>query len=159
MTCWDLEIPGRPSLVIRDTSWTNGERDVVLHRTETLPEMPARLTQLFNRERAGIHPVNADRRRILAYLAVPEDGRDRPRRRRSLTVQELVTACNAAWFAQLLGAAGVRLASPLDPLSGEPGRGEHEIHFDVDDTYTPVLAYVLTRLVPTLRKVGWLAGY
>ncbi|MFC8452696.1 hypothetical protein [Kitasatospora sp. NPDC057223] len=159
-TDWCLEIPGRPPLVIRDTAWTfDDERDVVLRRTEMLPEMPARLTQLFNRERAGIHHVNVDRRRILAYLAVPEDGRERPRRRRSLTVQDLVVACNPAWFAQLLGNPGVSLASPLDPASGEPGRGQHEIHFDADDSFTPVYAYVLTRLVPTLRKIGWLAGF
>ncbi|MBM7088739.1 hypothetical protein JTP67_09315 [Streptomyces sp. S12] len=42
---------------------------------------------------------------------------------------------------------------PADPQNIE--RFQHSVVFEDEDRETPVIAYVLTRLMPTLRHADW----
>ncbi|MEV0691563.1 hypothetical protein [Streptomyces sp. NPDC050388] len=154
-TEWHLEAAGRPRLTIHDTQWDNGERDVVLQQVPLLPEMPAALANLHGRHRAGIVEVTPERRRITAFLSLPQtDGR--PRQKRALTTAQLAEGCGTPLLRELVSRPGVSLDPSLDlakPQDTE--RFQHAFVFQDEDRETPVIAYVLTRLMPTLRHTGW----
>lgn len=154
-TEWHLEAAGRPRLTIHDTRWDGGERDVVLQQLPLLPEMPAALANLHGRHRAGIAEVSTGRRRITAFLSLPQPG-GRPRQKRALTTAQLAEGCGAAFLCQLVARPGVSLTPSFDPKDPQDiERFQHSIVFEDEDRETPVAAYVLTRLMPTLRQTGW----
>lgn len=154
-TEWHLEAAGRPRLTIHDTRWDSGERDVVLQQVPLLPEMPAALANLHGRHRAGITEVSAERRRITAFLSLPQpDGR--PRQKRALTTAQLAEGCGSALLCELVARPGVSLTPSFDPTDPQDTeRFQHAVVFDDEDRETPAIAYVLTRLMPTLRHTGW----
>ncbi|MHC5703935.1 hypothetical protein OTC26_021175 [Streptomyces tirandamycinicus] len=154
-TEWHLEAAGRPRLTIHDTRWDNGERDVVLQQGSLLTEMPAALANLHGRHRAGIAEVSAEQRRIRAFLSLPQpDGR--PRMKRSLTTAQLSAGCGRSLLRQLVARPGVSLTPSFDPADPQDAeRFQHAVVFEDEDRETPFIAYVLTRLMPTLRHTGW----
>ncbi|MEU7566760.1 hypothetical protein AB0A99_12225 [Streptomyces fradiae] len=157
-TEWCLEAAGHPKLTIQDTRWDNGERDVVLQQVPLLPEMPAALANLHGRHRAGIAEAGPGRQRIMAYLSEPQSG-GRPKQKRSLTTAQLAEGCGSALLRELIARPGVSLEPSFDLAKPqETGRFQHAIVFPDEDRETPVIAYVLTRLMPTLRHVGWTAA-
>ncbi|MEU3946541.1 hypothetical protein [Streptomyces sp. NPDC029526] len=152
-----MEAVDRPRLTIHDTRWDGGERDVVLQQVPVLPEMPAALANLHSRHRAGITAVSDERRRITAFLSLPQP-EGRPRQKRALTTAQLAQGCGPTLLCQLLGRPGVSLTPACDPTDPQDiERFQHAITFDDEDQETPVIAYVLTRLMPTLRHTGWAA--
>ncbi|MEU6079367.1 hypothetical protein [Streptomyces sp. NPDC047108] len=157
-TAWRLEVPGRPPLTIHDTRWDNGERDVVLQQPPLLPEMPAALANLHGRHRAGITEIAPGRHRIMAYLSLPQPA-GRPKQKRSLTTAQLAEGCGAEHLRDLVARPGVSL-SPSFALT-EPQdmeKFQHALGFQDEDRETPVIAYVLTRLMPTLKHTDWVPG-
>lgn len=154
-TEWHLEAAGRPRLTIHDTRWDGGERDVVLQQVPLLPEMPAALANLHGRHRAGIVEVSAERRRITAFLSLPQpDGR--PRQKRALTTAQLADGCGRLLLCELVARPGVSLTPSFDPADPQNiERFQHSVVFEDEDRETPVIAYVLTRLMPTLRHTDW----
>jgi hypothetical protein len=163
---WQLALPGRPLLTVHDTRWDNGERDLVLYQPSLVPEMPAPLSNLHNRRRAGIEPaaLRRGRLRIMAWLAVP-GAHDRPSFRKSLTTAALVADCGSDRIRDLTDRPGVSLEAAFDkpdlpPVDiGEPQDFkplQHALCFSEGDDETPVLAFTLFRVIPTLRHIGWL---
>ncbi|MEU3527230.1 hypothetical protein AB0E62_25705 [Streptomyces sp. NPDC038707] len=140
-TEWHLEAVGRPRLTIRDTRRDSGERDVVLQQVPLLPEMPAGLANLHGRHRVGIAEVSAERRRITAFLPLPQpDGR--PRQKRALTTAQLAEACGRALLCELVARPGVSLTPPFDPADPQDiERCQHAVVFEDEDRETPVIAY------------------
>ncbi|MFF6785534.1 hypothetical protein [Streptomyces sp. NPDC012510] len=154
-TEWHLEAAGRPRLTIHDTRWDGGERDVVLQQGALSPEMPVGLANLHGRHRAGITEVSEERRRIMAFLSLPQpDGR--PKQKRALTTAQLAQGCGAPLLCRLVARPGVSLSPSFDPADPQDTECfQHAIVFEDEDRKTPVVVYVLTRLMPTLRQTGW----
>ncbi|WP_340558034.1 hypothetical protein [Streptomyces sp. GSL17-111] len=158
-TEWHLEATGRPRLTIHDTQWDHGERDVVLQQLPLLPEMPANLANLHGRHRAGIVELTPGRWRITAFLSLPQPG-GRPTQKRSLTTAQLAQGCGAARLCALLARPGVSLTPPFDVADPQDTeRFQHAVVFEEDDRETPVMTYVLTRLMPTLRHTAWVPDH
>lgn len=164
---WRLILPGRPQLTLHDTRWDNGERDLVLHQPSVVPEMPALLANLHGRRRAGIEavPAGRGRLRLMAWTVIPRTGSDRAGFKKSLTTAQLATQCGLSLLRTLTSRPGVTLEPAFDredlplvdlehPQDVKPL--QHALYFPVDDDETPVMAYVITRVMPTLRAVGWL---
>ncbi|TKA11919.1 hypothetical protein FCI23_08840 [Actinacidiphila oryziradicis] len=163
---WRLSLPGRPLLTIHDTRWNNGERDLVLYQPAVVPEMPAALSNLHNRRRAGIEPGagRPGRLRIMAWLAWPGP-HDRPFFKKSLTTEKLAISCGLQDLRDLTARPGVTLAPAFDhpdlpstnlehPQDVKPL--QHAVYFPREDNETPVIAFTLFRVIPTLRHIGWL---
>ncbi|MFB7262216.1 hypothetical protein ACFCXH_08630 [Streptomyces nojiriensis] len=164
---WRLALPGRPQLTLHDTRWDNGERDLVLHQPSVVPEMPALLANLHGRRRAGIEaaPAGRGRLRLMSWTVIPRTGSDRAGFKKSLTTAQLAEQCGLSLLRTLTGRPGVTLEPAFDqedlplvdlehPQDVKPL--QHALYFPVDDDETPVMAYVITRVMPTLRAVGWL---
>lgn len=156
-TEWRFEVSGHPQLTIHDTWWDSGARDVVLQQPPLVPEMPAALANLHGRHRAGIIEIAPGRQRITAFLSLPQpDGR--PKQKRALTTAQLAEGCGTELLRELVARPGVSLDPSFDlakPQDTE--RFQHALRFQDEDRETPVIAYVLTRLMPTLRHTGWVA--
>ncbi|MGW2938760.1 hypothetical protein ACWDA7_45010 [Streptomyces sp. NPDC001156] len=152
---WRLELSGRPRLTIHDTRWDGGERDVVLQQPPLVPEMPAALANLHGRHRAGIAGVSPGFQRMMAYLSLPHpDGR--PKQKRALTTAQLAEGCGEDLLREVVARPGVSLVPSFDltkPQDTE--RFQHAVRFQEEDRETPVVVYVLTRLMPILRDTGW----
>ncbi|MFI5523488.1 hypothetical protein [Streptomyces platensis] len=159
---WRVELPGRPLLTIHDTRWDNGERDLVLYQPAVVPEMPAPLSNLHNRRRAGIQAAGGGKLRIMGWVAVPSD---RPRFKKAFTTAAFADVCGLDDLRHLTARPGV----DLDAALGRPhalvvdldrpqdtGSLQHALYFPQDDAETPVVFYILSRIAPTLRHIGWL---
>ncbi|MFJ4548897.1 hypothetical protein ACIP4X_06660 [Streptomyces sp. NPDC088817] len=157
-TEWQFEVPGHPQLTIHDTQWDNGERDVVLQQPPLVPEMPAALANLHGRHRAGITEIAPGILRITAFLSLPQpDGR--PKQKRALTTAQLAEGCGKQLLRELVARPDVSLDPSFDlakPQDTE--KFQHALRFQDEDRETPAIAYVLTRLMPTLRHTGWVAN-
>ncbi|MFE0477022.1 hypothetical protein ACFW2V_36055 [Streptomyces sp. NPDC058947] len=155
---WRLEASGRPSLTIHDTRWDNGERDVVLQQPPLVPEMPATLANLHGRHRAGIAELSPGLQRMMAYLSLPQPV-GRPKQKRALTTAQLAEGCGEELLRELVARPGVSLDPAFDLAKPQDTECfQHTIRFQEEDRETPVVAYVLTRLMPTLRQTGWVPG-
>ncbi|CAL9364996.1 hypothetical protein [Streptomyces sp. enrichment culture] len=163
---WELRVPGHPTLKIHDNHWSNGERDLRLHRPPVMSEMPSALSNLHERLRSGVAPAPGRRElRIMVYPTyVDEHGR--PRFNRSLTTEDLTGRVGLSVLRELTAREGVTLEPahdrpnlPLvdldDPQDEKPL--QHALFFPAEDDETPVLGFVHFRVVPVLRHIGWLA--
>ncbi|MFE5600713.1 hypothetical protein ACFQ8O_16200 [Streptomyces coelicoflavus] len=164
---WELRLPGRPTLKIRDNHWRNGERDLRLHRPPVMPEMPSALSDLHERLRSGVAPTpGRPELRIMVYLTYVDE-RDRPRFNKSLTTWGLTDRVGLLVLRELTAREGVTLEPahdrpnlPLvdleDPQDEKPF--QHALFFPAEDDETPVLGFAQFRVVPVLRHVGWLSS-
>ncbi|MGW6309518.1 hypothetical protein [Streptomyces niveus] len=163
-TVWRVRLAGRPGLTIHDTRWANGERDLVLYQPAVVPEMPAPLSNLHNRRRAGIQPsgLRKGELRIMGWVAVPGD---RPSFKKTFTTADFVDVCGLADLYDLTSRPGVVLDTAFvrpDPVLvdlNEPQKTvsvQHALFFPQNDDVTPVVFFLLSRVAPTLRHIGWL---
>lgn len=92
---------------------------------------------------------------VMAYLSLPQpDGR--PKQKRALTPAQLAEGCGEDLLRELVARPGVSLDPSFDltkPQDTE--RFQHAVRFNGEDQETPVVAYILTRLMPTLRHTCW----
>ncbi|MET8217860.1 hypothetical protein [Streptomyces hirsutus] len=162
---WELHLPGRPTLKIHDNHWSNGERDLVLHKPPVMPEMPSALSNLHGRLRSGIAPMPG--RRELRVMVYPTyvDGHGRPRINKSLTTEALAERIGLPVLRELTAREDVTLEPahdrpdlPLvdleDPQDEKPL--QHALFFPAKDDETPVLGFVHFRVLPVLRHIDWL---
>lgn len=149
---WELHLAGRPKLMVHDSHWQNGERDLVLCRPPVVPEMPAALANLHNRLRSGISdsPGRTDLRIMLYPTYVDTEGR--PRIKKSFATETLEHYVELRRIHELTTRTNVALEHVPD-LKGL----QYGLFFPADDEETPVAAFVHFRIVPVLRHVGWLS--
>lgn len=161
---WRVQLAGRPGLTIHDTRWENGERDLVLYQPAVVPEMPAPLSNLHNRRRAGIQETGArgGDLRIMGWVALPGD---RPRFKKTFTTADFADVCGLNDLRELTARPGVVLDVAFDrsdPLlidldaPQDTDSVQHALYFSQDDDETPVVFFLLSRVAPTLRHIGWL---
>lgn len=159
---WRVRLPGRPLLTIHDTRWDNGERDLVLYQPAVVPEMPAPLSNLHNRRRAGIQATAGRELRIMGWVAVPGD---RPRFKKTFTTAEFADVCGLDDLRHLATRPGVALDTAFDRPDSllidlespqDTDSLQHALYFPRNDAETPVVFFVLSRVAPTLRHIGWL---
>ncbi|WP_344261445.1 hypothetical protein [Streptomyces sodiiphilus] len=142
---------------------------MALHQPDVVPKMPSALANLHNRRRAGIQPAEgrAGHLRIMAWLVLPVPN-GLPRMSKSVTTLRLAEECGHQQLCDLAARPGVSLGPAFD----KPGRPavepatpqskeklQHAVYFPHEDIETPVVAFVLFRLMPTLRFVGWSAPH
>ncbi|MEU8628517.1 hypothetical protein [Streptomyces sp. NPDC048669] len=161
---WRVQLTGRPGLTIHDTRWENGERDLVLYQPSVVPEMPALLSNLHGRRRAGVQEsgLREGELRMMGWVAVPGD---RPSVKRTFTTAGFAEVCGLDDLRGLTARAGVvldlafeREDPPLIDLK-EPqdmDSVQHALFFPEDDAEAPVVFFLLSRVAPTLRHIGWL---
>ncbi|WP_405796193.1 hypothetical protein [Streptomyces sp. NBC_01506] len=161
---WRVRVDGHPGLTIHDTRWANGERDLVLYQPVVVPEMPAALSNLHNRRRAGIQGsgLRNGELRIMGWVAVPGD---RPSFKKTFTTADFVEVCGLADLRELTGRPGVVLDTAFvrpDPVfidldkPQETDSVQHALFFPQRDNVAPVVFFLLSRVAPTLRHIGWL---
>lgn len=161
---WRVRLDGRPDLTIHDTRWENGERDLVLYQPAVVPEMPAPLSNLHNRRRAGIQETGpgSEELRIMGWVAVPGD---RPAFKKTFTTAAFVEVCGRDELRELTSRPGVVLdtafvrAEPVRVDLDDPQADvsvQHALFFPAEDERTPVVFFLLSRVAPTLRHIGWL---
>jgi hypothetical protein len=160
-----LRLSGRPALMVHDTRWDNGERDLVLYQPAVVPEIPAVLSNLHNRLRVAI--AGAPGRATLRIMAYPVwvDG-ERPRIKKSFTTADLADWFGHAPLRSLAARPGVRVRAETGSAEGhdcdlkapqDHERFQHAVHFPAEDDQTPVIAFAHLRVIPVLRHVRWLS--
>ncbi|MEU0977904.1 hypothetical protein ABZ488_01660 [Streptomyces griseus] len=161
---WKVKLEGRPDLTVHDTRWENGERDLVLYQPAVVPEMPAPLANLHNRRRAGVQETDAGsgELRVMGWVAVPGD---RPTVKKTFTTAGFAEVCGLDALRELTSRPGVELdtafvlADPVRVDLDEPQDTvavQHALFFPEEDERSPVVFFLLSRVVPTLRHIGWL---
>ncbi|MFD3412101.1 hypothetical protein [Streptomyces cyaneofuscatus] len=161
---WRVRLEGRPELTIHDTRWENGERDLVLYQPAVVPEMPAPLSNLHNRRRAGVQETTpgSEELRVMGWVAVPGD---RPTVKKTFTTADFVEVCGLDELRELTSRRDVELdtafvlADPVHVDLDDPQDTvavQHALFFPEEDERTPVVFFLLSRVVPTLRHIGWL---
>ncbi|MFF7876158.1 hypothetical protein ACFZDM_18285 [Streptomyces californicus] len=163
---WEIRVPGQPELTVHDNHWGNGERDLVLHKPTVVPEMPAARSNLHNRLRSGVSA--SPHRGELRIMVFPTyvDAQGRPRIKKSLTTGDLANAVGLRHLRALTARKGVRLEAAFDrpdlpPVDLDDPQHEkpfqHALFFPAEDAETPVIAFIHFRIVPVLRRIGWLS--
>ena len=153
-TEWRLGNQGHPDLVIHDTRWRNGERDVVISRPEDVPPMPKPLSALLGRRRSQVVPHGEFLR--MAVVLVHPDSNGWPKRR-FCSLEELQDACGP----QLFGALhdhGVTRIDTREAILGDDSRQRNRLLalLDPAEESAPIVLYTVTHIVPTLKHIAWL---
>lgn len=149
---WRVKLP-MTELPLWDTQWSTGEREIVLARPEYVPPLPAPVINLMGRRRASV-ARRADRTWVMTVKLVLPDSDGWPRFRKC-TADELNDECGAALISRLKQIGLVTLGEKSEVL-GATGRNKGELCAVTNDEVGPstVATYVVTRVVPTLRRVG-----
>ncbi|MEU0519102.1 hypothetical protein [Streptosporangium sp. NPDC006007] len=155
-TTWNVNVAGRGTFPVWSRSWHTGERDIVLGRGEVVPSVPAALSALFGKRRAGLERHMVHKKTYMTVCLVLPDDQNWPRRRKC-TLEELERVCGADVVGSVYDHGVLDIATKGE-LLGETGRNRTELCgiLDPASESAPVALYVATRVVPTLRKVGWL---
>jgi hypothetical protein len=155
-TEWQVGIPGHPGLLIHDTAWQNGEREIVIARPDEVPPMPKELSALLGRMRAGVTRHDAKLLRMDVYMAV-WDAKDNRARKMWPAPEEFEDACGPAIYGTLLG-LGVVKVDTRRVIQGDESRQQNRTAALLDPAAqgAPIALYAASRVVPTLRVIGWL---
>lgn len=136
-------------LLLSDVQWQNGERDI---RCVGGVDLPVPLRRLTHGLRIGVHtdgPISLMTLR-LAYLE--SERPDWPRIRRT-NLEELCAVTGFDVAATLLECGACMIGS-REEVVFDVGRQRREfcVSFPSDNSLVPVVAYVLTRVVPILNQ-------
>lgn len=153
-TTWRLHIGGHRELPIWIREWDTGERDVVLGRPDRVPPMPAALDALLGKQRASI--LRRGRHTVMIIYLVRPDENNHPRRKKC-TLEQLTGAVGDD-LVRATRQLGVVDIGTKEQLLGDTGRTRTELCgiLNPKSETAPVALYVISRVVPTLKKVGWL---
>ncbi|MFI1563840.1 hypothetical protein ACH4ZX_12405 [Streptomyces sp. NPDC020490] len=159
-TVWHLGISGHPDLLVHDRQWRTGERDIVTARPTQVPTMPKPLSALLGKKRAGVDNWEDRGRwqhRMAVYLVLPDPDREGWPKQKWCSADELVDACGAELL-DALGDHGVTKIDTRETILGEEGRQRNRLCalLDPASEVAPVMLYVTTRVVPTLKHIEWL---
>ncbi|AWE50335.1 hypothetical protein [Streptomyces nigra] len=157
-TDWMLSLKGRPSITVRDITWEVGERDIRTILPEQLPEMPREMAKFYERRRAGVYYCNHGHHTWMTARTITfqEDGW--PLHQQQPNLDALDAACDP----DLIEAAcrlGIADIGPKGEVitHDRPGKGELCALFEPDcDEGAHAVFYAVTRIVPVLRRIGWL---
>lgn len=155
-TDWRLSVDGRSDLVVGDTSWDNGERDVVLVRPPQVPPLPGPLSTLLERRRGT---VDSRGHRLLMAVGVVEPGDAGWPRLTWPGVDALIDVCGRDYYEAVFD-HGVTQLDTRAVILGDESRHRTRLCalLDPSDDVATAALYVVTRVVPTLKddSVGWL---
>lgn len=153
---WTLRIKGRQSITIRDTHWNNGERDIRSHLPDVAPAMPKALVSLHGRRRASVYKTGDGQAWMPVWIVRP-DSEDWPRHKKSITVTDLDEICGRKLI-KAARAEGITELGTKQQVLGTFDRTWRELcaQFSPANEAAPVTLYVVTRIAPTLKHIGWL---
>jgi hypothetical protein len=135
-------------LTVRDTTWANGERDVVACERH---DSPQRFDTLIERLRLGISPRDGDLYVELRHVRLKPNGRG------NLFAPDEAMLDDGAGLSVRgeLERFGATRVGSREELLGDTGRSRSRLGatFGRDAVLVPLVAYVLTRVAPTARRV------
>ncbi len=152
---WWLDAEGL-QLAVWETQWSTGERDVVLGSQELEGSMPLMVAKLMSRRRALVE--GSEQFEFMSARRVDPDSDGWPRFSACThqDIQELVPPHAEAQI-RALGYLGV--ISRQEALNADgPNRRQLIARFVPGARVASVSFYALTRIVPTLRRAGFLGG-
>jgi hypothetical protein len=154
---WTMSMPGGPDLPVWETLWATGIREVVLGRGEVLPQLPAALANLIGRRRSQFSWDERVGGLLTAVRLVRPDANQWPRFT-SCDFPTLEEECGAGRI-ELLRQIGVRQIASKSEILGDVGRSRAQLCAVIDESATeaPVAVHLVTRVVPTLIEVGFIA--
>lgn len=141
-------------LPVWDTVWSTGDREIVLARPDYVPQLPNALVNLMGRRRATVE-LRSDRRWLMTIRLVLPDATGWPRFKKC-SRSELYDACGSV-LVDRLREVGLVALGPKEEILGATGRNRDELCAITDDSLNPatIATYVVTRVWPTLRQVGY----
>jgi hypothetical protein len=146
---WPVRV-GDFDFAIWETLWSTGERDLVLAKPETIPELPVEVVNLMGRQRAGV-AVGDSFEFITARRVDPGvDGRPRRTECSADDINTLIPKLVRAELDQL----GLIAIDTRARLLSEDGRHRNHLiaAFAAEDRRVGVAVYVLTRLMQTFAR-------
>lgn len=149
---WVLSGAG-PDLPIWDTTWSTGERELVLGSLDPLPELPQSVANLMGRRRATVEDHQAGVLRMTVRLVLPDQ--DAWPRFKSCSLDQLRGASGSAHIDEL-GVSGIARIGTKADLLGESGRNRNELVglMRADLQEAPAVLYAASRVLPVLRVTG-----
>jgi hypothetical protein len=154
VTIWPVSGPEGERFLVHDIAFENGERHVVCGSRCDSPEQWDRLV---GRLRQGIYPVEDGRYRMdLRQARWKDNGWSN---RFQATRCELDNGAGLDVFALLKGRGRVDCGTRADIL-GETGRKRNEtcVVFAEEETQVPIIAYVVTTLLPLRNAINKTSG-
>jgi hypothetical protein len=155
-TDWRLSVDGRPDLVVGDTRWNSGEREVALIRPEQVPPLPRPVSALLGKRRCKVD-AHGDRLRMAVGVVKP-DGVGWPRTTWP-AMDTLLDICGRDYYEAVFD-HGVTQIDTREVILGDDSNHRSRLCalLDPSDEVAPTALYVVTHVVPTLKddSVGWL---
>jgi hypothetical protein len=136
-------------LTVRDTSWDNGERDLVVAERH---DSPQRFDTLVERLRLTVHRRGDDLYAELRQVRLKANGRGNLF---SATEDELDAGAGVSVARELEQHGAVRVGTRAALLHDEgPSRGRLGVRFGEGAEFVPVVAYVCTRVGPVAKGIA-----
>ncbi len=157
---WDFGIEGHASLVIRDTHWENGERDLrpVMPESESA-DLPRALALLHGKRRAGIHKAPGGQGISWMTVKTVRPGKDDWPTQTSPSLESLHEICGKELVEAAIAQGIIALGPKVELLGAQDNdRTKNELRalFAPERNIAPIALYAITRVVPTLRHVHWM---
>ncbi|MFF8354485.1 hypothetical protein ACF063_13620 [Streptomyces chartreusis] len=154
---WTLTVEDRISITVRDITWEVGERDIRTIMPEQVPELPREMAKFYERRRAGVYYGDEHHTWMTARtITFQADGW--PLQQQQPTLDALDAVCDPN-FIQAACRLGIADIGPKGEVvtRGRPGKGELCALFEPDcDEGAHAAFYVVTRILPVLRRMGWI---
>lgn len=145
---WTLRLP-TVDLIVWETLWVSGERELVLANQEVDPRLPLALSKLMSRRRAGLE--SADNFDFMSARRVDPDADGWPKHSncRASDLVELIPPRTE----EVLSDIGYLGCSTREETLGASGPNRNQLigRFRPESRTATTGFYALTRVIPTLR--------